>query len=211
MIGNDVVDLRDPESDPASLHPRFDIRVFSASEREAIAASAEPARERWRFWAAKEAVYKLVKKARPTTVFSPPDFAVAREGPGELRVRHEGQSHRVVLTENEGALHAVATRAGEAPRALVQGWRRLDAGEIGPGDPDAPGRAARSLLCECVAPRLGVPVDELEVRRHGRVPQLWLRGARAPVDVSLSHHGAWLAFACEIEDRAFESGTGAPE
>ena len=54
MVGNDVVDLRDPESAAETLHPRFDKRVFSVREREAMAESRDAARLRWKFWAAKE-------------------------------------------------------------------------------------------------------------------------------------------------------------
>ena len=39
MIGNDVVDLADPDADPGRLHPRFDGRVFDPSEHALIAAS----------------------------------------------------------------------------------------------------------------------------------------------------------------------------
>jgi hypothetical protein len=60
----------------------------------------------------------------------------------------------------------------------------------------------RSLLCERIAELLGVPASDLEVRRRGRVPFLWLRGERAPVDLSLSHHGDWLGFACELDPAA---------
>ena len=44
MIGNDVVDLSDPESAPAALHPRFDARAFCEAERERLAASRDPGR-----------------------------------------------------------------------------------------------------------------------------------------------------------------------
>ena len=84
MVGNDIVDLRDPESRSESLHPRFDTRVFSARERARIAASAEPERLRWKLWAAKEAVYKLVRKLVATTVFSPQRFGSSSK-PGSAR------------------------------------------------------------------------------------------------------------------------------
>ena len=77
MVGNDVVDLRDPESAPETLHPRFDTRVFSEAERAAIAASPDAARLRWKLWAAKEAAYKLARKISPTTIFAPARFEVA--------------------------------------------------------------------------------------------------------------------------------------
>ena len=202
MVGNDIVDLRDPESRSESLHPRFDTRVFSARERARIAASAEPERLRWKRWAAKEAVYKLVRKLVATTVFSPQRFEVEiTEGSGAIVV-HDSRCFAVDYTESDGALHAVATSEPAQSRRVLAGWRRLDAGEIASGDPDAPSRAVRSLLCERIAESLGVAPSELEVRRRGRIPFLWLRGELAPVDLSLSHHGNWLGFACEIEPAA---------
>ena len=80
MIGNDVVDLRDPDADFASFSPRFDVRVFSASERRRIQASADPEACRWRLWAAKEAVFKAARKADPGAVFSPRRFEVRSPG-----------------------------------------------------------------------------------------------------------------------------------
>ena len=42
MLGNDVVDLRDADSQPESFRPRFDIRVFTPEERRAISRDREP-------------------------------------------------------------------------------------------------------------------------------------------------------------------------
>ena len=197
MVGNDVVDLRDPESAPETLHPHFDTRVFGESERAAIAASEDSARLRWKFWAAKESAYKLARKLSPTTVFAPARFVVVLSDAETATVTHGDSRYRVAFTENDGALHAVATQADDKAEVLA-GWRRLEVGEIASGDPEAPSRAVRELLCERLAARLGVSADALEVRRRGRIPYLWLNGKPAPVDLSLSHHGGWLAFACEL-------------
>ena len=62
MVGNDIVDLRDPQSRSESLHPRFDTRVFSERERRIIGEAADSERVRWKLWAAKEAAYKLMRK-----------------------------------------------------------------------------------------------------------------------------------------------------
>jgi phosphopantetheine--protein transferase-like protein len=210
MVGNDVVDLRDPESSAETLHPRFDTRVFTAAERAAIAASPDSTRQRWRLWAAKEATYKLARKLVPTTVFSPSRFEVELDGPGTRAcVVHAGDRFDVQITESESALHAVAVRAGDSRDALLCDWQRLDLRDEEPSDPDAPSRAVRELLCERVAERLGVKVDELEVRRRGRIPYLWIAGEPAPVDLSLSHHGGWLAFACQFDESATDATTEA--
>ena len=198
MVGNDVVDLRDPESRPETLHPRFDTRVFTASEREVIEGSSESSRVRWKLWAAKEAVYKLLRKRVAATVFSPIRFEVDLAAPEQAIVTHGVDRVRVAYQENDGAVHAVASSPTDRPGSLFSAWRRVDSAEWAAGSAEAPSRAVRALLCEHVATRLCVAVDEVEVRRDGRVPRLWVGQRPAAADVSLSHHGGWLGFACEL-------------
>ena len=201
MVGNDVVDLRDPESRPESLHPRFDTRVFTASEREAIGSGRGSSRVRWKLWAAKEAAYKLIRKRASTTVFSPIRFEVALDESGQALVTHGPDRVAVGYEENDGAVHAVASCPAARPAAVFSAWRRLGRAELAAGDAEVPSRAVRALLCEHVAARLRVEAEEVEVRRDGRVPRLWVADRPAAADVSLSHHGDWLGFACEL--RAF--------
>ncbi len=68
MIGNDVVDLADPEATEKGLNPRFDERVFSFIERRQLGASKERHLLRWTMWAAKESAYKLAKRSDPQTI-----------------------------------------------------------------------------------------------------------------------------------------------
>lgn len=203
MVGNDVVDLRDPESRPDSLHPRFDTRVFTERERATIEGSRDAARTRWKLWAAKEAAYKLARKLEPTTVFSPPRFEVTLAD--DVVVEHGPLRIVVEFGEHADALHAVAS-LGDASRRL-QGWRRLAPDECASADPEMPSRAVRALLCEELARELDVPVTSLDVRKRGRVPFVWLDGEPAPIDLSLSHHGEWLGFACELAEPKEEEGT----
>ncbi|MCD4750587.1 MAG: 4'-phosphopantetheinyl transferase superfamily protein [Thermoanaerobaculales bacterium] len=76
MVGNDVVDLGDRETQPESRHPRFDRRVFTADEYRLIEAGPNSNELRWTLWACKESAYKLFKRQNPTTVFSPRAFEV---------------------------------------------------------------------------------------------------------------------------------------
>ena len=80
MLGNDVIDLRDPETWPGACHPRFDRRVFTPAECATIAASPRPAMTRWVHWAAKESAYKAARRQRPATIFAPRRFGVDARG-----------------------------------------------------------------------------------------------------------------------------------
>lgn len=194
MVGNDVVDFRDPDAAACAVHPGFDARVFAPDERSELAASADPARHRWRLWAAKEAAYKLARKRSRSAVFSPRRFRVRLE---DSTVDFDESSFRIELEEDAGAVHVVARLDGAERAMLLKGFRRLSQAEV-ERDPHLLGRAARQLSLERIAPRLGVDVSELAIRREGRVPALWLGDRRAPADLSLSHHGALVAFACVL-------------
>lgn len=188
MVGNDVIDLADHEvrSEP---HPRFDARVFAASERAALAASGARSRLRWMLWAAKEAAYKLVRKRDSRVIFSPLRFVVRLDARLEGEVEHAGRVYAVRLGDAGDALHAVA-RDGSPARIL--------SGVSAAGDPRQSSRAVRDLASSAIAGHLGVPLDQILLGRRGRVPTLQVRGLGTPIDLSLSHHGRFVAFACDL-------------
>ena len=70
-VGNDVVDLVDPETLREEQHPRFDERVYAPEELALLQRSESEHVTRWLLWAAKEAAYKAEKRDAPDTVFSP--------------------------------------------------------------------------------------------------------------------------------------------
>jgi hypothetical protein len=188
MVGDDVVDLSDPETRAGAQHPRFDARVFAPAERVALAASAAPERLRWALWAAKEAAWKLARKRDPGVAFAPRRFLVSL-GP-ELcgRVEWPGGSARVEVRSEAGGVHAAASDGAPAARRMLRGLARLGAGSD-------PSRAARELARERVAERLGLALAELRVEKRGRIPLL--RCGPRRLDLSLSHHGRLVSFACD--------------
>lgn len=186
MIGNDVVDLADPETRAEALHPRFDARTFTPSERALLACAEDGNRLRWALWAAKEAAYKAARQLDPAARFHPRAFAVERGA-----VRFGARSFRLTLREAEGALHAVAVPAGASAGAV-------DFGVASVASEREAGAAARALALRAAARLLGVPAGELEIVREGRRPRLLRRGAPAGAALSLSHHGRFAAFALRV-------------
>jgi hypothetical protein len=75
-VGNDVVDLKDPENQGKSGDERFLARVFTFEEREQIAQAAAPDTLLWSFWAAKEAAYKAVSGGDPPVCSIPRRYPV---------------------------------------------------------------------------------------------------------------------------------------
>ena len=194
LVGNDIVDLHDPESRPEALHNRFDTRVFTSDEREALTTSASAHALRWTLWAAKESAYKVAKKLDPAVRFLPRDFVVRRLAEGRAVVVHETGPFDVRLRRTEEWVSAVATlTAGNAPeahRSVSTGIERL---EVHGADPS---QTVRELVCAALAFRMNVPPGQVQIAADRGIPVALWRNRRLPVDLSLSHHGRFVAWAC---------------
>ena len=76
-VGNDIVDLKEPDNCGKSGDDRFLGRVFTPEERDRIVAAACPDQLLWAFWAAKEAAYKAVSRDDPSICSTPRRYGVA--------------------------------------------------------------------------------------------------------------------------------------
>jgi len=191
MIGNDVVDLGDAEVQPGAIHARFDARVFAQDEREALRASGSPNRLRWILWAAKEAAYKAARKLDPQLGFSPSRMLVRLESDLRGEVHVAGRRLFLGVDEDRLRIHALArTRPfeGDVVRSHVAYL---------PGEGADARSAVRALLIVGVAQSLGAAPQDLSIESRNRVPVLYHKGERVPVDLSISHHGRFVAWACD--------------
>ena len=216
MLGNDIVDLRDPDARPESFRARFDDRVFSPAEQRAIACDSNPLARRWAHWAAKEAAYKLARQLDPEFVFSPGKLVAHYSGDFEDEDPRSDSKRAVCRRERRGEL--------ELPCALPQGIRMLElrsfetvervhvvAVPLGSdwGDVELavetvdlvshdPSAAVRTLAISEISRILGVVEERLAIGREGRIPTVELDGVRTPLSLSLSHHGNWIAYAIRL-------------
>jgi hypothetical protein len=203
MVGNDVVDLADQDCQPGRTHARFDRRVFSPSELCLIQTSPAPVRMRWTLWAAKESAYKLLRKLDPHVGFAPSRFVVQLDRVARADGRFLGEVDGDGLTTGTVAHgnRCVSFRAVADPEALHviatdhRGQsRRLLAG-VAEASAESPSSAVRRMAIAAIAAALGVAPGELSIVREARIPRLWRHGEPVPIDLSLSHHGRFVAFA----------------
>ena len=227
-VGVDVVDLQDPRARDRSGDDRFLERVFTASERERIRLSDNPALEVWVLWAAKEAGFKVASKvlSRPP-VFQHAAFSVSDPpGTSASRLTYEGVSvhlgvdlhpHRVMVWAWNGPSPEILVaqcRIQEALGSLALSGRleEWQADRFSPLELDAihglPSALVRLLARRDAARMLRVGENHLAITcspgvTGQRPPYLELDGTRIPgVDVSLSHAGEQLAWAVRIADSA---------
>jgi hypothetical protein len=197
-LGNDVVDLGDPEARLDGRHPRFEERVFTPGERAALAASRQRQRLHWALWAAKESAYKARKRLAPEAVFSPREYEVelsplpAAGEPGVVsgHARRHGEAFALEVQVDGATVHAIARAGPEKATPARILWRVVPA----VGDP---GLSVRRLAAAAIGSALGL--DPGDLRIAGRPPALLHRGRVLGATVSLSHHGRFVAFACCVE------------
>ncbi len=207
-VGNDVVDLKDPDNFGKSRDGRFLKRVFTPEERGRIAAAERPNALIWSLWAAKEAAYKCVSRKVPAVASAPRRYPVfledtTKEGksgaPGDgfpMTGRVETPQGAVALRIDgtEDYVHALAAPSAASLIGIVVRILPVDIRE------PAGGASAfvRGLLIAEIACRLDCPASDLAVSPSGSgAPKVSLRGRPLDLDVSLSHDGRYGAVALD--------------
>ena len=107
-------------------------------------------------------------------------------------VAYEDRRWPVRIQHRESFVHALVVD-DEINSNTIWKARRLTAAELGD-----PSRSARALAVEAISERMGVSESGLRIQRSGRIPQLIVAGADEISALSLSHHGAYVGFACRF-------------
>ena len=227
FVGVDVVDLGDPRCQGKTEDARFLARVLAQVERDAVAAAPDAARVLWRLWAAKEAAFKVVSKLRgspPPFVHAAfrvdPAGTLSRDGFGQVHWEH--LTVRVHWHEQADRVGAIAWDGPTGDEPVEWGWGAASELDPAPDDPletlvlrlsegeRAPVHsrgsalvrlAARAALATALAADEGrVAVISREGPKGRMPPEALLDGRAAPADVSLSHHGRWIAWAIRLAE-----------
>jgi hypothetical protein len=219
MIGNDVVDLDDPESRSAARHARFDARAFTVAEQTMLRTSADGERLRWVLWAAKESAYKAARRDDARVTFAPARVAVVPDRDATASVadpRHPDPAlcytvsvgdrrYRVLVRVGAGYAHAIACAVDACVGMLWSAIARVPdaatASLVRDAATASPGALVRRLAIALLAGALREPPAALAIVRVGRMPVLTVRGRPAPLTLSLSHHGCYVACACAAPAR----------
>jgi len=217
-VGNDLVDLADPESQPERPHRRFDQRVFTPVERNEIARDMDSNRARWTYWALKEAAYKAVKKCDSRVRFSPIQYACDAAVRSSATVHFQNHLLRAAVIESAQWVCTVALLITRVPEdgtidpsvrieAVTEDEYRLQfAGNNQPivyaavqplqGIAMDPSVQVRQLGKRIIGKVTGIDPHHITYVKRGRMPELRVNGGQFSGDISLSHHGHFVAFSC---------------
>lgn len=211
-VGNDIVDLLHPHAQGKGKNTRFRKRILLPEEESLILADRQPDALLWALWTGKEAAYKAIQKDQGDVASIPRLYHVqfhateiptdARE-PGERRLRGtvatpQGAIHlETVITASY--VHSIATTGSLGSDARIV-WQveRMPCVNPWPAYESAYVRAAARRHLVRYLP--GARPQDIEIRRaqgpHGLAPPVvYVRGQVTAIEISLSHEGAYAAYA----------------
>lgn len=196
FIGNDVVDLTDPENIGKSRDQRFVRRVFTLEEEKIIRCAADSDRILWILWAGKEVAYKIVQKINQCISSIP-------------------RLYRVHLAVKQGA---VCYGNVETPICLINIKTFSDKKHVQcVGIPAIHGKqnkyfwktgivaisspyemtGVRDSIVRCLADYLHLMPDKIDIRKNKEtgIPYVYIHGIKSAIDISFSHDGRFFAWA----------------
>jgi len=206
-IGNDIVDLCHPDAIARWDDIRFADRVFTPAEQEQVRSSAFPDICLWIFWAAKESAYKAISKSFPEVSSSPRKYE-ASFGVIEFPSVVQG---RVTTPEKPVQVQVVIEKDfvhGLGITGLTQDFYDIETGiyQIGADHeidcilPEQESFLVRELAGKRIAAHANVPVSEVQIRREPirnqpGPPEVYIKGEKSMISISLSHDGRFVAYA----------------
>lgn len=213
FVGNDIVNLNDPNARKKSANIRFLNRVFTPNERKLIDRASVPDSAVWSIWAAKEAAYKAVSQKGAAVSSSPLRYEVDPHPGGDASapccegtVVTPGGDVFFRTACGPDFVHCIAVDSPEDWGCIVWGMQRFDpVNRSGAGMPDE-SLLARSAAQKSIAFFYNVNEEELEIRRAGEPganpPAAYLQGRLMTVNLSLSHDFPFVAYAFTVETDA---------
>jgi len=178
--------------------------VFTIPEQRQIAVAAEPDALMWALWAGKETAYKVIRKSHPDVASTPKRYEVTLSPPipdrtsiGSVCTPRGLVAINVSFAEDH--LHCIGATPSLA--ILEQAiWRveRFPPAENGI-DQD-PSIQVRAILIRGLAKLLHASPADINIRRmedtYGWGPPIpYLNDKPTPFDLSLTHDGAFVAYA----------------
>jgi len=201
LIGNDIVDLMDPQARGKSRDIPFMDRVFTPDERCLIQDSSNPDMMLWTLWTGKETGYKALRRRSPAVSSAPRRYEVHLPCTGD-HIPESGTVHtpcgpvsiRFCITGEY--VHCVGATTDEEVDAISWDVQKM---------PRTQSSCDESLFVREMAKRgISAWLDEqpeaVDIIRpeqdHGLAPPvIKIRGRNPSINLSMSHDGRFAACA----------------
>lgn len=182
-IGNDIVDLNDPQAKSKENNLAFLSRIFSSAEQRLISESSAPHVMLWTLWSIKEASFKAAQKLLSNIRFIPKKFSceIIEAKSARWLCYYNSACFNVHVTTTSDYVHAVAVNDASffLSAVLLENCEENASNTV------------RVLALRLLA-ELGVLADAI---RH-KPPRFYRNETEIEGwDVSLSHDGRFIAAA----------------
>jgi phosphopantetheine--protein transferase-like protein len=194
-IGNDIVDLLDPQAQNQVHQPRFLKRVCSPEEQQEVRNASDPHATLWTLWACKEASFKAIQKRMPDARFIPNQYVCSRDG------RHPNQNFwrcsfkhlhcRLIVEQSTDCVHCIASLDPSPEMEIIKDIDIVPAGI----NPSQAVREQALKLLERQGYR-GCSIVRMVHPPYFLPPEVFYKDRPlAGCDISLSHDGRFIGTA----------------
>lgn len=202
LVGNDIIDLAET---PEKKHTqsKFMKRVFTASEQNFVKNHfvSQTETRLWMLWAAKETAYKLCSKLVESPTFIPRQYVIT---PLELKTQQglflaHSQHHQfdILITWNADFVHAIGTYG--STNTQKDNFDKIHYKTSQTTSQDL-SKAVRIDLKAAISKYYLFSISDISIIRDVKdnrmqPPILLVKKKLSNFDISLSHHGRWIAWA----------------
>ncbi len=195
MIGNDIIDRSLAQKHIRSQSSRYWQKVLNKEELIWLKKQPDTVLAFHMLWATKEASYKVIRKMGATRNFSPKSIIV-----NQLTNSIYYDSLYLNVQSSWGNIFALAKITEDSIEVYAaQDKSKLEAAIFCriklPGTThSAQSHYTRKGLYRELRKLLALSTEKFYIQKENSIPKLYISGRKAPIDISLSHHGNWGAF-----------------
>lgn len=205
MIGNDIVDLTDPQARSKSRDIPFVDRVFTPDERQLIRSNSNSDRVLWSLWAGKETGYKAVRRQYPSVSSAPRRYEVQLPctdghvpGSGTVHTPCGPVSIRFCITDDY--VHCIGAATDEEVDTIVWTVRKMPRTQP---SSDGESNFVREMAKRSISVWLGEQPEAIDILRpeedHGLAPPVvQIEKRTSAINLSMSHDGRFAACAFSV-------------
>jgi phosphopantetheinyl transferase (holo-ACP synthase) len=190
MIGNDIVDLDIVLKENKATNLRYLNKICTENEIKTIQSSIDPNITLWRIWTIKEAAYKIINKSNGIRAYFPKKIETVFLSETEAEVNSPwGKISVVTIPSNDHYIHSIASISDNPFFAGVE--------KVYPES--NPSESVRMFCLQDLVNKMNLESSvSLQIKTENNIPFVYLNEDKLPVNLSLSHHGRFVAWSfCE--------------
>ena len=189
MIGNDIVDLAKAKTDSDWLRPRWVSKVFTQKEQDFVKRSDDKDQMVWRLWSMKESAYKCSVQRKSFGRFNPLNFECSLINSNEGIIRSDTLKFFSTTHSSNRNIYSTATfTKNQSFFSKIIGSDDTSASQTS-------NKLKEELLIR-ISQKMGYDFCKIEIRKSlQKVPQVFFDGRKMDMNISLTHHGRFSAYA----------------